>query len=267
LYPGTILRYNFETSQSSLFRQTEIKGFVQEKFETKQVFYKSKDGTQVPMYITQSKDAIQDGTRPTLLYGYGGFNIPVMPFFHPFNIVEIENLGFNFAVANIRGGSEYGEEWHKAGMREKKQNVFDDFIAAGEYLIEKKYTNNKKLITRSDSNGGLLVCACLNQRPDLFGCVLSQVGVLDMLRFHLFTIGHYSKAEYGDPDNAEDFKFISKYSSLHNITKGKEYPPTLLLTADHDDRVVPLHSYKFIATLQHELGNEEYQKNPPHDQN
>ena len=262
LYPGTILRYDFESNESLVFRETEIKGLVQEKFETKQVFYKSKDGTQIPMYITQSKGANQDGTRPTLLYGYGGFSIPIMPFFDPFNIVYIENLGFNLTIANIRGGSEYGEEWHKAGMREKKQNVFDDFIAAGEYLIENKYTNNKKLIIQGGSNGGLLVCACLNQRPDLFGCVISQVGVLDMLRFHLFTVGQYWKTEYGDPDNPEDLKFISKYSPLHNITKGKEYPPTLLLTADHDDRAVPLHSYKFIATLQHELGTEEYQKNP-----
>jgi len=262
LYPGTILRYNFENDEISEFRKTEIKGFNQEKFETKQVFYKSKDGTQVPMYITQIRGVTQDGTRPTLLFGYGGFNIPIMPSFNPFNIVYIENLGFNFAIANIRGGSEYGEDWHKAGMREKKQTVFDDFIAAGEYLIENKYTSNKRLIIRGGSNGGLLVCACLNQRPELFGCAISQVGVLDMLRFHLFTIGHYWKAEYGDPDNPEDFKFISKYSPLHNISKGKEYPPTLLLTADHDDRVVPLHSHKYIAALQYELGNEEYQKNP-----
>ena len=262
LYPGTIYRYTFETNESSVFRNTEIKGFDSERFETKQVFYKSKDGTEVPMYITSKKGASQNGDRPTLLYGYGGFNIPIMPGFNPFNIVYIENLGLNFAIANIRGGSEYGEEWHKAGTREKKQNVFDDFIAAGEYLVENKYTNPKNLIIRGGSNGGLLVCACMNQRPDLFGCVIGQVGVLDMLKFHLFTIGYYWKAEYGDPDNAEDFKFIHKYSPLHNITKGKQYPATLLLTADHDDRVVPLHSYKFIATAQHELGNEAEQKNP-----
>lgn len=248
LYPSTVFRYDFDTNESTVFGE-QVVNFEPELFETNQVFYKSKDGTEVSMFLTHKKDLQLDGDNPTLLYGYGGFNISITPFYSPSTIMFLENGGV-YAVANIRGGSEYGEDWHQAGMLQNKQNVFDDFIAAGEWLIENKYTSNKKLAIMGRSNGGLLVSACMVQRPDLFGAILCGVPVTDMLRYHKFTVGRYWIPEYGDPQNPDHFKYMYAYSPLHNIKKGVEYPPTLITTADTDDRVVPAHAYKFGATLQ-----------------
>ncbi|KRX10335.1 hypothetical protein PPERSA_02752 [Pseudocohnilembus persalinus] len=250
--------------KNKVFKQPNIKGFDPNEYETKQVFYENKkDKTKIPMFITSKKGSVQNGPKPLLLYGYGGFNISMNPNFDPFRIVMIKNLGINYAVANIRGGGEYGQQWHKEGMFENKQNVFDDFQFAAEYLIENKYTTSNQLGIFGRSNGGLLVGACVNQRPDLFKAGLAQVAVLDMLRFHKFTTGFAACADYGNPDNEEDYKYIVKYSPYHNINKNnKPYPALLFTTGDHDDRVVPLHSYKYISALQHELGNKEYQKQP-----
>ena len=219
------------------------------KTEYQKVFYPSKDGTKVPMFITYKKGLKLDGNNPTLLYAYGGFNINLTPAFSVSNMVFIENGGV-YCQANLRGGGEYGESWHKAGMLDKKQNVFDDFIAAAEYLIREKYTSSQKLAIRGGSNGGLLIGACLTQRPDLFKVAIPQVGVLDMLRYHKFTVGWGWAVEYGSSDKKEQFDYLIKYSPLHNIKKGACYPATLITTADHDDRVVPAHSFKFSATLQ-----------------
>jgi prolyl oligopeptidase len=201
------------------------------------------------MFITYKKGIKLDGTSPTLLYGYGGFNISLTPAFSVANMVFLENGGV-YCVANLRGGGEYGEDWHKGGMLENKQNVFDDFIAAAEFLIEEKYTNPKRLAIRGGSNGGLLVGACMTQRPDLFAVAIPQVGVLDMLRYHKFTVGWGWAVEYGSSDKQEQFDYLIQYSPLHNVKKEKCYPATLVTTADHDDRVVPAHSFKFAATLQ-----------------
>jgi prolyl oligopeptidase len=201
------------------------------------------------MFIASKKGLKRDGSSPTLLYGYGGFNIPLTPAFSVSNLVWME-MGGVYAVANIRGGGEYGEAWHQAGTKLRKQNVFDDFIAAGEYLVKEKYTSPEKLAIRGGSNGGLLVGACIAQRPDLFGAALPEVGVLDMLRFHKFTIGHAWTSDYGSAENADEFKALFAYSPLHNLKKGTCYPPTMVMTADHDDRVVPAHSFKFAAALQ-----------------
>ncbi|MCX6212911.1 prolyl oligopeptidase family serine peptidase [Spirosoma sp.] len=247
-FPPTIYRYDIASRKSTVFRAPEV-DFKPTDYETKQVFYTSKDGTKVPMFLTYRKGLKLDGTNPTLLYGYGGFNVSLPPSFSPFRIPFLEQGGV-YAQANLRGGSEYGEKWHEQGMKLKKQNVFDDFIAAAEYLIAQRYTSPAKLAIQGGSNGGLLVGAVMNQRPDLFQVAIPQVGVMDMLRFHKFTIGWNWIADYGSSDNAEEFKALYAYSPLHNIKLGIKYPATLITTADHDDRVVPAHSFKYAATLQ-----------------
>ncbi len=246
--PGTIFRYNVETSKSTVFHRTPLK-FNPDDYETKQVFYPSKDGTKVSMFIVHKKGLKMDGSNPTYLYGYGGFNISLTPSFSTSRIILLENGGV-FAMPNLRGGGEYGEAWHKAGMLEKKQNVFDDFIAAGEFLIKEKYTSKEKLAIAGGSNGGLLVGAAMTQRPDLFAVALPAVGVMDMLKFHKFTIGWGWTPEYGSADTAAHFPFLRAYSPLHNLKKGTAYPATMVTTGDHDDRVVPAHSFKFAAELQ-----------------
>ncbi|GAB3899644.1 prolyl oligopeptidase family serine peptidase [Spirosoma agri] len=247
-FPPTIYRYDIGTRKSTIFRAPEV-DFKPTDYETKQVFYTSKDGTKVPMFLTYRKGMKLDGTNPTLLYGYGGFNISLPPAFSPLRIPFLEQGGV-YAQANLRGGSEYGEKWHEQGMKLKKQNVFDDFIAAAEYLIAQKYTSPTKLAVQGGSNGGLLVGAVVNQRPDLFRVAIPQVGVMDMLRFHKFTIGWNWIADYGSSDNADEFKALYAYSPIHNLKAGTNYPATLITTADHDDRVVPAHSFKYAATLQ-----------------
>ncbi|MEC4896111.1 MAG: prolyl oligopeptidase family serine peptidase [Oscillatoria sp. PMC 1051.18] len=247
--PSTIYRYDLVSGESTIFRQPTV-DFNPESYETRQVFYHSKDGTRVPMFITYKKGLILDGNNPTLLYGYGGFNISLTPNFSVSRIVWME-MGGVYAVPNLRGGGEYGEEWHQAGMKLNKQNVFDDFIAAAEWLIENRYTSTRKLAISGGSNGGLLVGACLTQRPDLFTAALPAVGVMDMLRFHKFTIGWAWCSEYGNAEeNEEEFQAIYAYSPLHNLQPGTAYPATMITTADHDDRVVPAHSFKFAAALQ-----------------
>ena len=247
--PATIYRYDIASGESTLYKAPEV-AFDPSLFVTEQVFYPSKDGTQVPMFITHCKDLKLNGKNPCLLYGYGGFQINMTPGFNPSALMFVEQGGV-YCVANLRGGSEYGEAWHKAGMLENKQNVFDDFIAAAEYLIAQKYTSSERLAINGGSNGGLLVGACEVQRPDLYAVCLPQVGVMDMLRYHKFTIGWGWAVEYGSSDNEEQFPYIYAYSPLHNIREGVKYPATLVMTADHDDRVVPAHSFKFAATMQH----------------
>jgi prolyl oligopeptidase len=246
--PPTIYRYDIVSGKSQVFRQAKV-DFNPADYETKQVFYHSKDNTQVPMFITHKKGIKLDGNNPTYLYAYGGFNISITPSFSVSSLVWLE-MGGVYAVPNLRGGGEYGEEWHQGGMKLKKQNVFDDFIAAAEWLIGNGYTKSDKLAIAGGSNGGLLVGACMTQRPDLFGAALPAVGVMDMLRFHKFTIGWAWVAEYGSPDNLEEFKALYAYSPLHNLKPGTAYPATMITTADHDDRVVPAHSFKFAAALQ-----------------
>ena len=256
--PSTIYRYDLESGQLTLFRQPELK-FNPDDYEISQVFYTSKDQTRVPMFIVHKKGIKLDGKNPAFLYAYGGFNISMTPSFSVSRILFLENGGV-FALPNLRGGGEYGEEWHHAGMLEKKQNVFDDFIAAAEYLIREKYTSSEKLAINGGSNGGLLVGAVMTQQPGLFRVALPAVGVLDMLRYQKFTIGWGWAVEYGQSENEKDFQYLSKYSPLHNIKSGVSYPATLITTADHDDRVVPAHSFKFAATLQ-EL-NKDHNNNP-----
>jgi len=268
LRPGTIFSCDLSDSNFGknlnvkITKDTPVKGIDVSNYTTQQIFYPSKDGTKIPMCIVSKKGRPLDGNNPTLLYGYGGFNISITPGFSVSRLIFIEHLGGVLAVANIRGGGEYGETWHKAGSLLNKQNCFDDFQCAAEYLVKNNYTRPEKLSIMGGSNGGLLVGACVNQRPDLFGCVISQVGVLDMLRFHKFTIGHAWTTDYGCADEPKFFEYLLKYSPLHNVKKNKKYPAVMLLTGDHDDRVVPLHSLKFISTLQHELGNNPDQSAP-----
>ncbi|HEX6463680.1 MAG TPA: prolyl oligopeptidase family serine peptidase, partial [Vicinamibacterales bacterium] len=247
--PPTIYRYDIPTKKSTVFRQSEIPGYDPNKYETKEVFCPSKDGTKIPMFLVHKKGLVLDGKNPTLLYAYGGFDIVQFPTFSASRLALLEE-GFVYANANIRGGGEYGEEWHHQGMKLKKQNVFDDFIAAAEWLIANRYTSTPRLAIQGGSNGGLLIGAVINQRPDLFGVAIPQVGVMDMLRFDKFTIGFNWRADYGSSDDPEEFKALYAYSPLHNIKAGVKYPPTLITTADHDDRVVPAHSFKYAATLQ-----------------
>jgi len=247
--PPTIYRYDIATKKSTVFRQPQVPGYNPDAYETKAVFYPSKDGTKIPMFLVHKKGLKLDGTNPTLLYAYGGFNIVQSPTFSASRLALLEQ-GFVYANANLRGGGEYGEQWHQQGMKLKKQNVFDDFIAAGEWLIANKYTSSERLALQGGSNGGLLVGAVINQRPDLAKVAIPQVGVMDMLRFHKFTIGFNWIADYGSADSPEEFKALYAYSPLHNIKPGVKYPATLITTADHDDRVVPAHSFKYAATLQ-----------------
>ncbi len=248
LQPSTIYRYDLKSRRSATFRAPKI-AFDNSKYETRQVFYTSKDGTRVPMFITAKKGLQLDGTNPTLLYAYGGFDVSMTPAFSSANAAWLE-MGGIYAQPNLRGGGEYGKAWHEGGMLAKKQNVFDDFIAAAEYLIKEKYTSTPKLAIRGGSNGGLLVGAVMTQRPELFGATLPEVGVMDMLRFQKFTIGWAWTSDYGSSDDPEQFKYLRAYSPLHNIKTGACYPPTLAFTADHDDRVVPGHTFKFVATMQ-----------------
>ncbi|HBC3482043.1 TPA: S9 family peptidase [Vibrio parahaemolyticus] len=247
--PPTIFSFDVESGASTLYQESKAP-FDRNEYESKQVFYTSKDGTQVPMVISYKKGISLDGSAPTMLYGYGGFNISLTPMFSG-NVANWLELGGIYAVANMRGGGEYGKAWHNAGTQQQKQNVFDDFIAAAEYLIENDYTSSERLAIRGGSNGGLLVGACMTQRPELFKVALPAVGVLDMLRYHTFTSGEGWKYDYGTSEQSEAmFRYLLGYSPVHNVKEGVQYPATLVTTADHDDRVVPAHSYKFITELQ-----------------
>jgi prolyl oligopeptidase len=248
-YPLTIFRYDIASRDTKVFEAPEIHGFNQKEYETKEVFYSSKDGTRGPMFLVYRKGLKLDGNNPTVLWGYGGFNDIDSPEFSSLRLVLLEQ-GFVYASANIRGGGEYGEKWHENGSKLKKQNVFDDFIAAAEWLIANKYTSPAKLAVHGVSNGGLLIGAVINQRPELFRAAIAQAGVMDMLRFQKFTIGWAWTSDYGASDNEQEFKALYAYSPLHNIRPGGKYPATLITTADHDDRVVPGHSFKYAATLQ-----------------
>jgi prolyl oligopeptidase len=252
--PGTIYHYDLETGESQPFRVPEV-AFDPAVFTSEQVFFTSKDGTRIPMFLTYKKGLVRNGENPTLLYGYGGFNIPLTPGFSISMLVWME-MGGIYAVANLRGGGEYGKAWHEGGMKLTKQNVFDDFIAAGEWLIKEKYTSTPHLAISGGSNGGLLVGACLTQRPELYGACHLAVGVLDMMRFHKFTIGWAWVSDYGSPDDAEEFAALLAYSPYHNLKPGTAYPPTLITTGDHDDRVFPAHSFKFAAALQAAQGGD-----------
>lgn len=257
LTPGMIFHYNLKnlSAEPKMIREAKPKNFNPDDFVIKQVFYDSKDGTKVPMFLVHNKKIVLDGNNPSLLYGYGGFNIQITSGFNINRLLWLKNFNGVFAVANIRGGGELGQSWHDSGRLLNKQNCFDDFIYAAEYLISQQYTSSEKLAIEGGSNGGLLVAATSNQRPDLFGATIAHVGVMDMIRFHLFTIGHAWTSDYGSPEEKKHFDNLIKYSPYHNIPNSDRYPATLLLTADHDDRVVPAHSLKFIAELQHKLGH------------
>ncbi len=246
--PPAVFRLELKTGESTLFRQPRL-AFNPLDYETRQVFFASKDGTRIPMFVSHRKGLMLDGNRPALLYGYGGFNISMTPSFSATALCWME-LGGVYAVPNLRGGGEYGKEWHEAGIKLLKQNVFDDFVAAAEWLIANKYTKPKRLAIHGRSNGGLLVGACMTQRPELFGAAVPAVGVLDMLRYHKFTIGWAWASDYGSADNSEEFRALHAYSPVHNVKKGTRYPATLITTADTDDRVVPAHSFKFAAALE-----------------
>lgn len=269
LTPGTIYRYDFSTPdvESTVWRKIELNltGFDKKDFKVEQVFYPSRDGTKIPMYIVQKK-ATSTAPRPCLLYGYGGFGSLKLPSFSVSHLFFMFILNGILAIPNIRGGGEYGEKWHDGGRLLNKQNVFDDFQAAAKYLVDNKYTTKNKIAIKGESNGGLLVGACINQRSDLFGAAVAQVGAMDMLRLHKFTIGHIVIPELGNPDEKIHFENIYKYSPLHNVrppnSTQNQYPATLITTADHDDRVSPLHSLKLAATLQYIIGNNQFQENP-----
>ena len=250
LYPDTLFLYDFKEKILKPFADDQGIEFPVDEFITQQYFYTAKDGTEVPIFLTHKKGIKLDGTNPTILYGYGGFNLAQTPFFKVWNLTWFE-MGGIFALANLRGGSEYGDDWHTAGMLEKKQTVFDDMHAAAQWLIDEGFTSSEKLAIEGRSNGGLLTAACMLQRPDLYGAVLCHVPVIDMLRYHKFTLGRYWVPEYGNAEeNKQHFDFLYAYSPLHNVKKGTSYPPVIVTTADTDDRVVPAHSKKFVATLQ-----------------
>ena len=250
--PPIIYRYSLKSHQLEVFKKPAL-CFNPEEYTTRQVFCDSKDGTKIPIFIVHKKDLQLEEPHQTLLYGYGGFGVSIYPYFNAMHLAWMEEGGI-FASANIRGGAEFGEEWHKGGMGKNKQNCFDDFIAAAECLVASGYTEPSKLAIRGQSNGGLLAAVCINQRPELFGAALVGVGVLDMLRFPLFTPGRFWMSEYGNPQDCEDFEVLYRYSPYHNIRAGNKYPSTLITTGDHDDRVVPLHSYKYAAALQEAQG-------------
>ena len=254
-YPPTIYRYDIASRKSTVFRAPDIPDYRAKDYVTEQVFYKSKDGTRVPMFVVHKKGLKMDGNNPTLLTAYGGFDITITPSFSSLRLAMLEQ-GFVYASANLRGGGEYGEKWHQAGTKLEKQNVFDDFIAAAEYLISQKYTSTEKLSIQGASNGGLLMGAVENQRPELFKAVVVQAGVMDMLRFQKFTIGWNWIPDYGSSDNEQEFKALYAYSPVQNVREGTKYPATLITTADHDDRVVPAHSFKYAATMQEKQGGE-----------
>ncbi|XP_013889177.1 prolyl endopeptidase [Austrofundulus limnaeus] len=266
--PGIIYHCDLSkpNTEPEVFREVEVKGMKQEDFETSQVFYPSKDGTRIPMFLVHARGLKKDGTHPVFLYGYGGFENSIQPYYNVAYLLFVRHLGGILAVANIRGGGEYGLTWHKAGTLGNKQNCFDDFQSAAEYLIQEQYTTASCITINGSSNGGLLVASCMIQRPDLFGCVVAEVGVMDMLKFHKFTIGHAWTTDYGCSDDPEQFQWLIKYSPLHNLPappySGPPYPAVLLLTADHDDRVVPLHTLKFCATLQLGVGSSPQQRQP-----
>ncbi|VDP16363.1 unnamed protein product [Soboliphyme baturini] len=265
--PGTIYRVDLQKPNPvpEVLWQTKLPGISPSDFETEQVFYATKDGTKIPMFVIHRKDVVKSPDCPAILYGYGGFEIPLVPMFGVVPFIMMNEFKGIYAVANLRGGSEYGQKWHQSGMKQNKQNVFDDFIAAAEYLIDQNYTSREKLTISGASNGGLLVSACAIQRPDLFGCVICKVGVLDMLRYHRFTIGEAWVPEYGSAEEPESFSYLIKYSPLHCfkcLANGQQYPAMLLLTADHDDRVVPSHSLKFIANAYYTLKDCKSQRNP-----
>ncbi|XP_017313811.1 prolyl endopeptidase [Ictalurus punctatus] len=266
--PGIIYHYDLSKpdAEPTVFRQVEVKGVQFSDYQTSQVFYPSKDGTKIPMFLVHARGLQKDGSHPVFLYGYGGFENAIQPYYNTANLLFVRHLGGILAVANIRGGGEYGQTWHKAGTLANKQNCFDDFQCAAEFLIQQGFTTASRIAINGASNGGLLVAACVNQRPELFGCAVAEVGVMDMLKFHKFTIGHAWTTDYGCADNPEQFKWLIKYSPLHNLpsvdSEVPPFPAILLLTADHDDRVVPLHTLKYAATLQHGVGRRANQKHP-----
>jgi prolyl oligopeptidase len=254
LFPGTILRHDLNTGKTETFNEAKV-AFDANQYETKQEFYPSKGGVRVPMFITFRKGLKLDGKNPTWLYGYGGFNVVMRPQFAVPPLVWLERGGI-YAVANLRGGGEYGDDWHKAGTKERKQNVFADFIAAADFLVAQNYTSYDRIAIDGRSNGGLLVGAVINQRPDVCGVALPAVGVMDMLRYHKFTVGAGWASDYGNSDTADGFNYLKNYSPLHNIKAGVKYPAVLVTTGDHDDRVFPAHSYKYAATLQSVVGSD-----------